>query len=392
MPKTTKSDVIIPEIFDQALEGAFSGKEALMGSALLKTGAAIAQGDFGGGANDVGDIIKVPYFGVIGDFEDIVTDGDPLSPKKIAQDKEQATVAHAGIAFEVSRWARNSAGKDIYEEAARQVVLSAQRKMDAALVAAATAAGGLLKDVYSASSPVLMNYDLMVDGKMMWGDEQDDIVAMCVHSKVFGDMLKLKDGTGRPLLTLPDDGSLPRFMGVPVATADRNTIEPTLGAVTSAGTSPPTLTLSGTPLGAFDLRFRITVGGTLGVSRFQFSTDGGNNWSAALATAASVPLVDTAVDSLVGINGSTGITAAFAAGTANTDNTYTAPIATKFTSMLLKKGSLAFWYNKDAIKLRSDVDILTDTDVAALHLYYAAIRYRRYRGGSRSGIVRLKHN
>ena len=90
-----------------------------------------------------------------------------------------------------------------------------------------------------------------------------------------------------------------------------------LSAITAAGTTPPTVTISGTPssLLAQSLRIEITTGGTRGTALFRWSLDGGTTWVASgVATAASVAL------------GTSGITAAFATGTYATDNVYTATI------------------------------------------------------------------
>lgn len=394
MAKTTKANVVIPELWDEALQGVFAQRTAFSGALFANLGAAVARGDFPAGNAEIGDTIKVPYFGVIGDFAAISTDGDAITPTALSHSTESATVAHAGLAIEVSRWARSSAGKDIYQEGAEQLMKSAERFMDRKIIDAAVATT-LQKDVYSATVPRTMDYDLVVDGKMKFKDEQEDIVGMVVHSKVFGDMLKLKDGAGRPLLT-PSmaDGEFARFVGLPVAVSDhlRPASGSAMGAVTSAGTAPPVITLSGTPLGEFDLKIRCIVGGALATWTLQFSTDGGQTYSATMASAASVPLIDTAVDSLVGVNGATGITASIAAGTANVDNTWVASSANKFSSLLVKRNALAFWYNRAALQLQTDRDILADTDIGAHHLYYAAHMYRRHRGGTTPGVCKLVHN
>lgn len=394
MAKTTKASVVIPELWDEALQGAFAQRNAFSGALFANLGAAVARGDFPAGNAEIGDTIKVPYFGVIGDFAAISTDGDAITPSALSHSSESATVAHAGLAIEVSRWARSSAGSDIYQEGARQLMISAERFMDRKLIDAAVATT-LTKDVYSATVPRTIDYDLVVDGKMKFKDEQEDIVGMVVHSKVFGDMLKLKDGSGRPLLTpSANEGEFARFVGLPVAVSDR--LQPAsgsaMGAVTESGTTPPDITLSGTPLGEFDLVIECVVGGALATWTLRFSTDGGNTWSATMASAASLPLIDTAIDSIVGVNGATGLTATIAAGTANADNSYTASSANKFSSLLVKRNALAFWYNRSALALQTDRDILADTDIGAHHLYYAAHMYRRHRGGTTPGVCKLVHN
>ena len=271
---------------------------------------------------------------------------------------------------------------------------SAERYMDRVLIDKAVTTP-LVKDVFSSTVPRTIDYDLVVDGKMKFGDEQSDIIGMVCHSKVFGDMLKLKDGTGRPLLTpSASEGEFARFLGIPVAVSDyvRPATGSAMSSVTSAGTSPPTITITGTPLGNFDLKVICVLGGARGTWTLQFSTDGGNTYSATLLSAATVLLTDTAVDSLVGVNGATGLTLNINTGTATNDNTWTASSVNKYTSLILKRNAMAFWYNRSALALQTDHDILKDTDLGAQHLYYAAHLYRRLRGGTTPGVCKLVHN
>lgn len=394
MAKTTKSNVIIADLWTEAVQGQFAQRNAFSGSNLAKLGAAVQRGDFPNGRNEIGDSIKVPYFGVIGDFLN-VSDGTAAVPVQMAMTSESATTEKATLAVEITRWAQSNVGdRSIYEEGAEQLMHSAERYMDRVLIDKAVATT-LVKDVYSSTVPRTIDYDLIVDGKMKFKDEQEDIVGMVCHSKVFGDMLKLKDGAGRPLLTpSANDGEFARFVGIPVAISDyvRPASGSAMSSVTSSGTSPPTITLSGTPLGNFDLVIDCVVGGALTTWTLRFSTDGGNTWSATMASAASVPLTDTATDSLVGVNGATGITASIAAGTANADNQWTASSANKYSTLILKRNALAFWYNREALGVQTDHDILVDSDLAAQHMYYAAHMYRRLRGGTTPGVCKLVHN
>jgi hypothetical protein len=63
----------------------------------------------------------------------------------------------------------------------------------------------------------------------------------------------------------------------------------------------------------------------------------------------------------------------------------------KYTSLLLKKNALAFWHNA-APTVDQDKDILADTRVTAVHMYFAAHRYSRLAGSTKSGVVILKCN
>lgn len=403
MAQTTKSDILDPQILTEAVQAAFAQKNAFMGSVLVSSGAVMVDGSMPkGGPDAIGQTITVPYFGTIGEFEENIADGSAATPKKLAQTSETATVVRDTLAFEVTRWAQGLAATDTslgdpYEESARQAVEAAQRQMDKCIMTA-FAASPLALDKYSATVPRYLDYNLVVDGKSKMGDEMKSVVAMIVHSQVEADLLKLKDADGRPLLVQSQrEGEVDRFCGVPLISSDRTPLTgSTMGAVTSSGTTPPVVSLAGTPSGAWEIHIDITVGGASdGTAKFKFSTDGGGTWSAQLTVpngGGAIALTDTAVDSLVGNNGATGITATFANGTYNADNLYRARANLKCHSLLVQRGAGAFWYNRNALQLKTDENILADTDIAAAHLYRVAHLYRRRRGGTKPGVVVLKHN
>lgn len=91
-------------------------------------------------------------------------------------------------------------------------------------------------------------------------------------------------------------------------------------SVTSAGTTPPVVTLTvGTLTGYHNLRVEVTTGGARGTAVFRWSIDGGTTWTSAVTTAATTVLAGT------------GITLNWATGTDYaTDNVYTAHGAKAF--------------------------------------------------------------
>jgi len=403
MATTFSTDLFNPEILTEAVQGVFSQKTAFMGSRMAGLGVVIVDGQMPkGGPSAIGTTIDVPYFGTLGEFVSNSED-NPITPSKIAQVAETATITRDSLAFEVSRWAQGNAFVDPnvgdpYEESARQIMTAAERAMDKRIITAAAAAGVYVKDVYSASIPKYLDWDLCVDAKFEgWGDEQDDIAAILVHSQTHKDLLKLKDSTGRPLLLSAQNegGPVDRFCGVPVVVSDRVPVTgSTMGAVTSSGTTPPVATLTGVPLGAWNLHIDCLESHASDTT-IRFSTDGGNTWSGAIAAADDgdpVALIDPNVDSTVGVNGRTGISVAFASGDFNVDNLWTAKASMKVMSMLLKRRSLAFWYARNHMALETDKDIMKHTDLAAMHLYGAAHRYRRMPGGTKAGVVQIVHN
>lgn len=402
MAMTTKSDMIDVQILMDVVRGVFKGKNAFMGSPLVSQGAVRVSGTMPNrGQSAIGKKVDIPYFSTIGDFVQN-SDGSSVTPSKLGQLLEQATVDRYSLAAEVSRWAQgvgsiDPAVGDPYQEAAQQIMTSATRAMDQIMVTE-MATTPLVIDVYSATTPVYLDWDLITDATTLWGDEQDMIVGMALHSQSRADVAKLKDSTGRPLLLVDQrDGQqqVVRFAGVPLVMSDRVPLTgSTMGAVTSAGTTPPVATLAGTPLGPWKLMIDCITGDAT-TNNFKFSTDGGNTWSAqltALDDGVPVALIDTAVDSLVGVNGKTGLTVAFAAGTFNADNTWKAQANLKVTDLICQVDAGAFWYNAAALGLKTDEDILADADITASHLYHAPKLYRRRRGGSRPGCIAIKHN
>lgn len=382
----------------ETTKGVFAQKTAFLGRPLASAGAVIVNPSMPAfGPNFIGNEITVPYFGTLGEFE-TRTEGNPASVNTIKQTNERATIACESLAFEVSRWAQNSGPDDPYVEAASQILQSAERAMDKAIITAA-AASPLVHDIYSASLPSYLDYDAIVDARSKWGDENETPVAMIVHSRAMTDLRKLKDSNGSPLtglMSVSDDG-LTRFCGMVLVESDRMPLTgSTMGTVTSLGTgSEPTMTITGTPLGPWDLRVRVVSGTALATATIQFSVDGGNTWSAALTTAAAnvaLPLIDTAIDSLVGVNGRTGLSVAFDGDFANVDNQYGAKANLKTTTLLVQRNALTFWYNRANMALDTDKDILRHTDSAAMHIYRAAHLYRRRPGSTKCGVIAVKHN
>jgi hypothetical protein len=100
-----------------------------------------------------------------------------------------------------------------------------------------------------------------------------------------------------------------------------NTSGGTVGAVTANGTSPPTLTLNGSPLGSFQFVLTIPTGGALGTATFSWSSDGGKT----LAGNNVLIPQDASGNPAPVTLGSTGVTAQWTTtGPWTVDNVYTA--------------------------------------------------------------------
>jgi HK97 family phage major capsid protein len=282
MPATTRSNLIIPEILADAVQGAWPDRVALKGVPAVVESPTLPGGVRGG------DTVKVPYFNTIGEFDD-VAEGAALTPVNITMTAETATVRRAGKAVEITTWAQLSAQyADPYAELARQLVEGAIRKFDAALIGAANATGSGQTTVDRSTGTI--TYDAIVDALNAFGDAQVDVAAVVVHSKVLGDLRKVKDANGLPLFTDAQQGGLPKVLGLPLIVSDRAPV------------------ITGTP--------------------------------------------------------------------------------TKYVTLFILRGGLALWYNGEP-NIETDRDILADSTVMAVNIYYVAHRYSRMPGYTKPPVVRL---
>lgn len=221
---TTKSGLFIPEILADAVEVGFAGLNCLYG-----TSAVVFNTTLPAGPDDVGDTVKVPYFDLIGDMDDVDTDGGELSPAKLTSSADTATIHHSGKGVEFTRWSKMNP-TDPYAEGARQISLSTQRRADKAMIDVAKDTTGwtaYTSDLFSATVPKKLDYDQIVTGMGLLGDEgMGEMPALiAVHSKVMGDLRLAKDADGNPRLVKTAVGALPYLdtLGIPIMTSDKLT-------------------------------------------------------------------------------------------------------------------------------------------------------------------------
>lgn len=283
MAFTRSGDVFVPEMFIEAIQSGFSGVEV-----MDKTGAVIFNTQMPYSQGNVGSSVTIPYFGNIGELEDLVADGDALTPRGVTTTQETAAVNHSGIAIEATWWAQASASSDPYAEMARQALVAVRRRAFKAVTDQCNTDANLLELDVTTSS-LKLDYDVMIDAKLKFGDEDGDVAALVVHSKTKADLRKLKTSTGIPLFVDGINGDVDRFTGIPVFTSDR---------------------------------MRVASG--------------------------------------------------------------------NYTSLVLKRGSVLFWMNGSPIVL-TDKDILANSDVQAMHIYWACHPYKRLPGMTKPGVVRIIH-
>ena len=210
------TDVFIPSLLVDAIKTGFAGMTVMQG-----TGAAIVRTNMSEGASKVGSKVIIPYFTNMGEAEDVSTDGGALTPASLTSSTTEATVKHSGKAFEMTYLAKSGAG-DPYAEAAAQIVEACKRRIDKAIIDAASLETDWSSYIMDGSASTF-NLEALVDTMALFGDQPDDFAALVVHSKIRRDMYKIKDTTGRPILTDSQNGVPPvlRAYGIPVITSDR---------------------------------------------------------------------------------------------------------------------------------------------------------------------------
>ena len=213
-------DVYQPEILADAIMGYVAAGIPVMGS----TGAARLVSGLPASKAKAGETVKVPYFGSIGEFEDVANDGDGLTPASYTDTSQNATVVHSGKLAEITAMAA-AAGLDPVQEIARQMTEGMKRRADKALVDAATANVANAWDAYTHDASTIgdgkISYDHLVEARGILGDESEDLAAWVFHSKVEKDLRLIKDAAGLPVFTDAKEGGLPRCLGIPVLVSDR---------------------------------------------------------------------------------------------------------------------------------------------------------------------------
>lgn len=209
------TDFIIPELLADATQVALAKRVRLVNSPAIIRNPTLPTSARGGVS------IKIPYIGALGEAE-VLAEGNALTPEAPTPDSETATVIRVGKAVTLTKWAElQAAFQDPYAALASQLTDRIVRVQEQKLIDAITAS--LPAMTYTVPNSGTLDYDAVNKAKAKWGDEQDPVVAMAMHSKTWFDLLQIKDSTGRPMAleSVTADGSLLRmWAGVPIIVTD----------------------------------------------------------------------------------------------------------------------------------------------------------------------------
>src|SRR5210317_1198029 len=218
---TLRSDVIIPEIFTPYVIEQTTLRDAFLASGVVQPLAEL-------NATEGGDFINVPFWkaNLSGDFE-VLTDSSSLTPGKIQADKQVGVILHRGRAFESRDLAALAAGSDPMAAIGAKIAdyIANQRQKDLlsclagvfgslGTTSSSAAFFPLTIDGESGDTPTVLSPRHVAEARSLLGDQGDKLTAICMHSKVYYDLVERKaidyvsTGDARGTSTTQSGGSL----------------------------------------------------------------------------------------------------------------------------------------------------------------------------------------
>lgn len=160
MPTTVSTGLYRPEVWEDLAQAAFLGKAIVLNAALAKDTLVGVPGD----------TVVFPKWSALSDLDDL-TENVAMVPQALTQSSQRAKIKEAGKAVEITDTADLTGLGNAQDEAIRQFGILAARKLDADLIATATAtvAGGVTYadgSVATASAPLAFT---TAAGGLKWG-------------------------------------------------------------------------------------------------------------------------------------------------------------------------------------------------------------------------------
>ena len=257
MAATVRSDVIIPEVFTPYVIEQTTQRDAFLASGVVRPMAEL-------NATEGGDFVNVPFWkaNLSGDFE-VLTDSTSLTVGNITADKQIGVILHRGRAFEARDLAALAAGSDPMAAIGAKLgeYIANQRQKD--LINCLSGVFGSLNtntnssaffdlciDSEATDTPTTLSPRHVAEARALLGDQGEKLTAMCVHSKIFYDLVErraidyVSTDDARGTSTTQSGGSIagaygnpsvPTYMGLRVIVSDD--VETTgSGASTEYGT------------------------------------------------------------------------------------------------------------------------------------------------------------
>jgi N4-gp56 family major capsid protein len=190
MATTTASDLIVPEVWGDAIMVTVQGKAVLL--PLVDTDDELV--------GQPGDTVHFPKFNYIGDADDL-TEGVAMETTALSMTDSRATIKEAGKAVELTDTAVLTAIGNPNDQARNQLGLSISRKIDKDIRTAAeyTHVNAGEGDAEESTSPFvvtstnggILSWRAITAGLASFGDEYEpsDIAGLVLHSKQHIDLM-----------------------------------------------------------------------------------------------------------------------------------------------------------------------------------------------------------
>ena len=221
MPTTARSDLILPDILAEEVIKGFTGMNALDGTGVVTMNPGLQAGP-----SEVGNTVTVPFFDSIGEAEE-VTENGALTPVKMTQSSETATVVRFGKAVSIGGLAKRAkdTGKDPYQIASAAILEMIRRKVDSLAIDRLVSRAVSASLVYDGSADTASVTDI-IRALKGFGDELDsnELALWIMNSKPYWDAASLADSTGRALFVPAQGERLAMISGAPVRMSNKSNL------------------------------------------------------------------------------------------------------------------------------------------------------------------------
>lgn len=211
MASISAANVIIPEVLIDLIQ--YDYEQNLVFAQLCQVDTSLE--------GKPGNKVSIPYTSPLTDAE-VVGEGVALTPEVNNDGTVEITIAKAGKAVKMTSEAILAAAYDLQNERRTQIAKSLARQVDKTVVTEMMTTT-LKLDISADATLATLNYDAIVDGQALAGEEFYAITPiLIVHSKQFADLRKspeYKDGKAN--LGFEMKGLAGMLVDVPVVVSDR---------------------------------------------------------------------------------------------------------------------------------------------------------------------------
>jgi len=264
---TSIQDLIVPEVVGEIASALMIDKTAIVGSG-------VASPDY----NNVdirkgGEFCKVPFWNEAEGEDEVLAEGNILTPDKVTMGEDIGVVLHRGKAWSAYTLAKIVSGRDPNRAVGEQLANFWGKRYDAALLSVLKGAfSGPLKDTHvldvsapdASTYPVIAKPEHFVDAMGLLGDNmQDAFEVIIMHSKVYADLVKqglIQFGQTVMGQQIIETGGLPTLLGRRVIVSDACPVEEyVIDATTGATGKKYTTFIAGRGVMYFGFQREITI-------------------------------------------------------------------------------------------------------------------------------------